>query len=155
MRRFFVGPGGVDQPTADRLTRMSLQNFGSVIMRPGAWARLRSVPAPPRDTDAAISRDVATPEQKLDGAQQQPASSTAFDPYCIGLLPTYQREGAEGLRAALNGISSLANLRKMARSQQVALPADLRSDDADPAQVREAMITAVAKRLADRRAAAG
>ena len=78
-----------------------------------------------------------------------------FDPYAIGLVPIYQREGAEGLSEKLAAIGSLDNLRKMARSQQVALPAELRGSDADIEAVRAAIVSAVGKRIANRRAAAG
>ena len=52
-------------------------------------------------------------------------------------------------------VSSPEHLRKMARAQQVALPADLRKAGADADAIREAIVKAVAKRIADRRAAAG
>ena len=82
-------------------------------------------------------------------------SQAAFDPYAFGLLPTYQREGASGLLAKLASITSMDNLRKMARAQQVSLPAELRSPDADIDAVRTAIVEAVGKRIANRRAAAG
>ena len=77
-----------------------------------------------------------------------------FDPYEIQLVPTFQRAGAEALRAQLEQVHSVANLRQMARSQQIALPAEIRRGEVEPEKVRDAILRAVEKRIADRRAAA-
>jgi hypothetical protein len=87
--------------------------------------------------------------------QSQAAAADAFDPYAIGLIPTFQREGAEGLLSKLISVSSIDNLRKMARSQQISLPTELRGADAEIEAIRAAIVAAVEKRIADRRAAAG
>ncbi len=91
----------------------------------------------------------------LDKLPLASAKEAPFDPYAIGLVPTYQREGAEGLAAKLAEVTALDDLRKMARLQQVALPAELRAPDADIEAVRAAIVAAVARRIANRRAAAG
>lgn len=93
---------------------------------------------------------------KPDHAQQAPNDAPAipFDPYEIGLVPTLQREGADGLMAKLKAIASADNLRAMAKVQQIVLPRDIRTGDPTPETVRDAIVAAVTKRVSDRRSAA-
>ena len=83
------------------------------------------------------------------------STSDEFDAFAIGLVPTFQREGRDGLIAKLGAISSLDNLRKTARAQQIVLPEAMRQGDVAIETLRAAIADAVAKRIADRRAAAG
>ena len=131
----------------------------------------KTAPQPAKPQTMAMSGSAAPPQSAppksakagRPGADGLPRSkgrsgvddAATLDPYVIGLVPTFQREGAEGLRDRLAQISSLEHLRRIARSQQVALPSELKTDDADLDHVRDAMVAAVAKRVADRRAAAG
>jgi len=84
-----------------------------------------------------------------------PEDETDFDPFAFGLVPTYQREGDQGLREKLATVGSASNLLLMAKSQQIIIRRELRTLDADPEEIREAIITAVGKRIGDRRSAAG
>jgi hypothetical protein len=70
-------------------------------------------------------------------------------------VPTFQREGRDGLINRLADIASADNLRKMARAQQIVLPEPLRATDVALDALRAGIADAVAKRVADRRAAAG
>lgn len=88
-----------------------------------------------------------TPEHQDDPAE--------FDPYAVALVPTFQRTGADGLAEKLDAIVAVDDLRKMARAQQIALPAEIRRGDIPAETVRAAIVRAVEKRIADRRAAAG
>lgn len=83
------------------------------------------------------------------------AADTPFDAYAIGLVPTFQREGRDGLIAKLGTIASVEQLRAMAKAQQIVLPQELRTGPVTPEALRTAVADAVAKRIADRRAAAG
>lgn len=154
LRRFYASYSGVDDTLARRLSKDSAKTFTSVRVRHIAWRDWR----PKHHAAAAVDTHPAP----IDAPTPQPQTSTTaentdtpFDPYAIGLIPIYQREGPEGLGAKLAGITSLDNLRKMARSQQIALPAELRGADVDIDAVRSAIIAAVGKRIANRRAAAG
>lgn len=80
--------------------------------------------------------------------------SPDFDPYAFGLVPVYQREGGEALRNKLATIRNVDHLRRMARAQQIGLPASMRRGEVAADSVRDAIIKAVEKRIADRRAAA-
>jgi len=70
-------------------------------------------------------------------------------------VPTFQREGRDGLIAKLRNIESVDNLRKLARAQQIVLPEDFRQGDVAVEDMLAAIADSVAKRIADRRAAAG
>ncbi len=94
----------------------------------------------------------AQPQTQTPAPAEAPAP--AFDPFVFGLIPVYQREGLTGLRGRLDAIDSIENLRKMARAQKIGLPAEIRRGDVPATAVRDAIITAVEKRIADRRAAA-
>ncbi len=135
-----------------RVTALSLARTGGPLGTLGTLAK--SANRTPAATEPAPADTNPVPQSAAgsDGGNDERA---AFDSDAIGLLPTFQREGANGLMKRLAEITSADHLRKMARAQQVALPADLRKDGADADAIREAIVKAVAKRIADRRAAAG
>lgn len=168
LRRFYARYPAIDKTLARQLSRDGAATFSSVRIRHVAWYHwrdgerrrqgqtegraLREEPAPAGDDPVSpVAVNGAAPDTVASANME----AAPFDPYAIGLIPTYQREGAGGLRAKLTGIDTLADLRKMARSQQVALPLELRGADADVDAVRDAIVAAVGKRIADRRAAAG
>lgn len=176
LRRFYRSYSGIDDTLARRLSQDGAKTFASVRLRRMAWRDWRpnqdpvggpdnnaTNPPPERAAEPPAPAGQAPAAVPAPGALEQPAAPAAtqisgdvpFDPYAIGLVPTYQREGADGLSAKLADITSLDNLRKTARSQQIALPAELRGDDADIEAVRTAIVSAVGKRIANRRAAAG
>ncbi|MBU2532551.1 MAG: hypothetical protein KKB37_07410 [Alphaproteobacteria bacterium] len=171
LRRFFSRYPDIDARLARRLSRDSAEAFASVRVRQAAWhdrhrgnGAVSSGSAPAANASAEGDKSQAAPSQATasrgnNSVAAPPADAAStdapFDPYAIGLVPTYQREGAKGLLARLQSIPSPDNLRKMARSQQVMLAADLRTPDADIDAIRAAIVAAVGKRIADRRAAAG
>lgn len=144
-RHYYAQEPGLDAQIAETLARRSVATFSSVQVRRdivgelgrGAVVRrvVTRVPAPAADSPS------------VDGGD--------FDPYFIGLVPTFQREGREGLIAKLSGVAGIDQLRQMARAQQISLPAELRSGDVEAGALRVAIADAVEKRIADRRAAAG
>lgn len=148
-RHYYAQEPGLEAAVAQALTRRSAATFSSVHVRREASsgrtivARLPSRRQPP--AAAAAPPPAGTPA----------ASPGAFDPYVFGLVPVFQREGREGLLAQLGQIADVAQLRQMARAQQVSLAADFRTGDVDGEALRGAIADAVAKRIADRRAAAG
>ncbi|MFT5511022.1 MAG: hypothetical protein ACI89J_004122 [Hyphomicrobiaceae bacterium] len=157
LRRFYASYSGVDDTLARRLSKDSAKTFTSVRVRHIAWRdwRPKHHAVPAVDINPAPIDAPTTQPSKPQPSTTAENADTPFDPYAIGLIPIYQREGPEGLGAKLAGITSLDNLRKMARSQQIALPAELRGADVDIDAVRSAIIAAVGKRIANRRAAAG
>ena len=165
LRRFYATYADIDDALAQQLSQDGAKTFASVRVRRIAWrdwrpqqkdpAATAATPSPVRNEPAGPETTIAAPSPQLAAVPDDAGSDAPFDPYAIGLVPIYQREGAEGLSKKLAVIGSLDNLRKMARSQQVALPAELRGSDADIAEVRTAIVNAVGKRIANRRAAAG
>lgn len=84
-----------------------------------------------------------------------PDDESGFDPFAFGIIPTLQREGEEGLRAHLAEIANIDHLRETAKAQQIVLPRELRKGDIPAETIRDAIVTAAIKRIADRRTAAG
>lgn len=183
-KRFFTEAGGLDEPTADRLTECSKQVFSSVRVRKNAEAlnadstATATKPAPAPKKQAAEARDTsrkqheptsrspktkapdpvavepAKPDISLaEQLQASPPETTEdADPFVFGLVPVYKREGAEGLLVKLAEIRSVAHLRAMAKAQQIVLARELRTGDIDVVTLRAAILEAVEKRVADRRA---
>lgn len=180
LSRVFHGDTAVDRPTADRLADATTALMKSARIKRAArqrWLAETQASARERARTPAVEPAIA-PEARRDDApsnEAEAASHTrqtaasdaaaaagpdadsaekAFDPYAFGLVPTYQREGSEGLAARLADVGRVDHLRLMARSQQIALPADIRRGEVTPDVVRTAIIKAVEKRISDRRAAA-
>ncbi len=152
-KRFYQAQAGLDAATAERLAKISSQTFSSVGIRRVAWSEIRAAPTQ-ADKPAAVRPAENRPAH--DGSEAlAPPPPGAFDPYCFGLVPIYQREGKAGLMTKLATVESVEHLRKMARAQQIALPSELRSGEIALDDLREAIAAAVEKRIANRRAAAG
>ena len=141
--RFYAAEPGLEQELAQRLVVRSKATFTSVRIRKVVWALAGSA-RKPRGRPAVAAPVVP--------AAPAPA---AFDPYQIGLVPVFQREGRDGLLASLAAIERVDHLRLMAKTQQIVLPESLRRGDAEASVLRHAIADAVARRIADRRAAAG
>lgn len=112
-----------------------------------------AAPVPQIQAPEIQAPEIQAPEIQASEANAS-ATAEAFDPYAFGLIPIYQREGGAALRTKLDTIASVDHLRKMARAQQIGLPANIRRGEVSPETVRDAIMSAVEKRIADRRAAA-
>ncbi len=171
LERFFGEEPGLDAPTRQRLVQRSQSAFSSLRVRKTVLARPR-VPLKPATTPSAKlpeaqpaappTAPTAPPPAPTQHAATPalaptatPAGPTPFDPYAFGLVPIFQREGAEGLTARLEAVTDVAHLRQMAKAQQIVLPQELRSGDAAADAIRAGIVEAVGKRIKDRRAAAG
>jgi hypothetical protein len=151
--RFYAAEPGLAAAHRDNLVRRSLLTFTSVRVRPGArlmlgmpGGRMHVGEVPPE----RVSQRTAMP------ANANPANDSAaqpFDPYAIGLVPTFQREGRASLLAKLATIGDRGNLRQMARAQQIALSDVAKSDDSPLDALRAAIADAVEKRIKDRQSA--
>lgn len=160
-QRFFAAEPDIAAPVAARLVARCSSTFSSVRIRRGV-APLRPVggavaAASPAAASPATSKAPAEAKPPLakPAAEPAPAASATFDPYVFGLVPVYQREGRDGLMAKLATVMHVDHLRQMAKNQQIALPQDLRAGDVAIDDLRAAIAAAVAKRIADRAAAAG
>lgn len=156
LERFFADEPGLDADARRRLTGRAQSAFTSLRVRKALMARQRAAkvaPAAPEVKPATVAPVVAPPV--VAPAAPVPAPATAFDAYAVKLVPVFQREGRDGLLAVLAGVSSIEHLRQMAKAQQIVLPQPLRAGEAEAEAVRNGIADAVAKRVADRRAAAG
>ena len=137
LKRFFLSQPEIDAKTAAALARAGQDAFSSVRVKALSLARCRRPLPTTASSQPSTGPATSPPPPPLPGRSprppaaipQQPASSDGengetapFDPYAIGLVPTFQREGADGLMTRLAEITAPDQLRKMARAQQVALP---------------------------------
>ncbi|MGF1650570.1 MAG: hypothetical protein ACFCUN_08965 [Hyphomicrobiaceae bacterium] len=164
---------------ADRVRMMCDRLMSSILAaeisrRPmpmkSAFAVRRPAPEASRRPDAAAAsgaRDgvsgqasssaMTTYEQGSAGPEAAAAAARvagSFDPYAFGLVPTFQKQGRDAVSDRLAEITDVGHLKAMARAQQIALPASVRRGSPTPDEVRLAILDAVEKRIADRRAAA-
>jgi hypothetical protein len=169
-QRMIRAERGIDPALAERLARRLAMVVTSIrvrrvplreLARPGSARAMPEAYAPPVSSHPASTPEPTppetTPQAKAPTRATDPLSNPAaapFDPYVFGLVPVFQREGADGLRTKLAEIASVAHLRGMAKAQQVALDPALRTGDVPAADLRAAIVAAVEKRIADRRAAA-
>lgn len=158
LKRFFAEEPGLSSAAAAQLATRGAATFSSLRVRakPQALPRAREGVLLASGHVSARAAHPALPTSSAP-AVHAPASDPAaeFDPYVIGLVPTFQREGRDGLITRLAAIAGVDNLRKMARTQQIVLPDALRQGDVTAEVLRAAIADAVAKRIADRKAAAG
>lgn len=155
-RRYYERELGAGSTGVEPLTRSSVATFSSVRIRRGSLidARGRVVGVRPAPAQRPAQTPEPAPAVAGSASGSGSAAAAAFDPYVFGLVPVMQREGREGLLARLAGIADVGQLRQMARAQQIAIGAELRTGDVDPDALRAAIADAVARRIADRRAAA-
>lgn len=170
LERFFAAEPGLSGEASANLARRASAAFSSVRVRPGfeapkvarvsALRTAAATPAPSTTRPAAAPSSAPTSAPAAKPIAPDPMAGPAvetgeFDAYAIGLVPTFQREGRDGLIARLGSVTSTDNLRKMARAQQIVLPEPMRQSGVAIDNLRAAIADAVAKRIADRRAAAG
>ncbi|MBS0241138.1 MAG: hypothetical protein JSS20_03100 [Proteobacteria bacterium] len=90
------------------------------------------------------------PEAAVAEAVEVVAQPVEFDPYSLNVIVLFRTLGREALLAELSAIEDVANLRLLAREQQLGLAHEI--DDA--VEIRLAIIEAAERRIANRRAAA-
>lgn len=163
--RFFGDDPELDEETAKKLSQRSKAVFASVRVRKTEWPLHREIrrrviakttsvekaaePQPSKPAPAAAPAPKAPdPKPQAAAAPTEPG----FDPFAFGLVPVFKREGTEGLSAKLDEVSSVENLRAMAKAQQIVLPKDIRRGEAKIEAVRLAILAAVEQRVSDRKA---
>lgn len=143
---------------ADALAR----EITEVRVRRETWEVLQgSSPAAETVAAAPASAPVLAPDRAAAGATadgddlaaaEAPSTeaSPPFDPFAFSAVALLTRKGRSGLAQALDGIGRAEDLRRLAEAQHLVLPDGL----ADVALLREAVIAATERRIAERRAAA-
>ena len=153
LERFLAQEAELQPQVRQRLAARARALFTSLRVRKAVLAAPRAV-LPPADAAGDAVPGLPLP-QAVPPAPAEAATAAPFDAYAVKLVPVFQREGRDGLLARLSGVARVDHLRQMAKAQQVILPQELRAGDASADTVRTAIVEAVAKRIADRRAAAG
>lgn len=151
LERFFAEEPGLAAEVARRLAARCKVTFTSLRVRKAAVSAARRQGS----TSAPAARKTAPSSAAPTSTPASVGQATAFDPYAFGLVPVFQREGRDGLVAKLGAIDRADHLRQMAKAQQIVLPQELRTGEVALEGLRAAMADAVARRIADRRAAAG
>jgi hypothetical protein len=77
----------------------------------------------------------------------------AFDPHAFSLMKVYRAAGERGLREKLREIEEGSHLQALAHAQKISLPIRLRTDSADAAALKEAIVRGVIGRYEDWQAA--
>lgn len=103
------------------------------------------MPEEPREEKQKTKKVEATAE-----AQDRHDRAENFNPYLFSALVALSKHGREGLMTRLQEIKSAENLRAFAEAQHVPVDASLKRTD----DIRKAIVAAVERRLADRKAAA-
>ncbi|MEO0811106.1 MAG: hypothetical protein AAFW82_10840 [Pseudomonadota bacterium] len=159
--RFFEAQPDINHASAERMARdLGLALTALRLRQHGLASTVRS-----RQNGGSSASSAECDADKLQVVTETAAPSlqaaipanteVKFNPYAFGLVPVFVREGPDGLMQRLNKIHCLDHLRKIARAQQIALPAEFRNGEVAVDDVRFAIVAAVRKRIADRRAAAG
>lgn len=100
-----------------------------------------------RQTAAQPSAAPASPN--LEPAATPPSSSKPFDPYSPNVIVVIRTRGRDAALTELTSIATEQNLRLLAREQQLGIPKDTMS----LSEIRDAIIAAAERRIANRLAA--
>lgn len=95
-----------------------------------------------------LSSEAMTEEAECPPAQL--AAEPAFDPYDPNVIVIIRTRGRDAVLDQLSGIADVEHLRLLAREQQLGIASDL----ASAADIRQAIVAAAERRIANRRAAA-
>lgn len=126
-----------------------------------AWVRNGCIPRGALNRKVPASRHTAsTPEPKPETAKTntkataapEKAPSKRFDPFSVHTINVYKKEGADGLRSALERIGNTDHLKSMVTAQRIPVSGLDKINDAET--LRATIVTAVAERISDRKAAA-
>ena len=113
------------------------------------WVRLEAIgdDQPAAGDGGQDAREQAGP---VDGSEVILAAGDSFDPFTPNVIVVLRTAGREKLLAELRDIAACENLRRLAREQQLGVEADVTGAEA----LRQAIIAAAERRIANRRAAA-
>ncbi|MGE0769761.1 MAG: hypothetical protein AB7L90_25260 [Hyphomicrobiaceae bacterium] len=154
LKRLLASEPGLDEAARERLTR-TLQSGIALIARRHDEAPARSWEDALANRAEATSAQSDSPATDADGAASAPAEpaeapTEPFDPYSPNVIVVFRTRGRDAALAELHSIEDVECLRLLAREQQLGIASDL----ADPAAIRNAIVAAAERRVANRRAAA-
>jgi hypothetical protein len=98
-----------------------------------------------------IRADPALVERYL--ASRPEPRAKPFDPHAFSLMKVFRTSGERGLRERLREIEESSHLQALANAQKISLPIRLRTEGADVAGLKEAIVSGVKRRHEDWKAA--
>lgn len=151
LKRLLAAEAGLDDAARARLTE-SLQDAISLISvrrQPHHGSEPQAIPTiaePPPLNRATTAQDPPPPH----AATRPTMTAEPFDPFTPNVIVVFRTRGRKAVLEALAPIDDIECLRLLAREQQLGIDAEL----ADPSHIREAIVAAAERRIANRRAAA-
>lgn len=144
-------PASIAEALAREITEVRVRReTWEALQAPSSHVELAAPSVPIGHPDqGAVAHAEGTGEP---AAPQEPIAEAAppFDPFIFSAVAVLTRKGRSGLAQALDAIGRAEDLRRLAEAQHLVLPDGL----ADVALLREAVIAAAERRIAERRAAA-
>lgn len=148
LKRLLAAESGLDDAARNRLTKHLQDAIALLAVRidpPRAKAMPVALPSRPFAEDTSTAATAAPCE-----ADRRVAANEPFDPFSPNVIVVFRTRGRDALLAELQPIDDVESLRLLAREQQLGIAADL----ADPCDIRQAIVAAAERRIANRRAAA-
>lgn len=153
LRGIVAGEAGLDGAAAQRLATALTDAITEVRVRREAW-EATSKPGPGekglRGAKAKAAAPASVKAADADAAVAA-APAAAFDPFAFSAVALLTRKGKAALASELSRIASAADLKAIATAQHLAIDPAI----TDVAALREALVAATERRIAERRAAAG
>lgn len=149
LKRVLAAEPGLDDETRERLTQILQSSIALIAQRHGV------VPPQPFDVteaDVVPSPAVETTPHTVEtvAAATPEPEPEPFDPYSPNVIVVFRTRGRDAALEELHSIEDVDCLRLLAREQQLGIAMDL----ADAADIRQAIVAAAERRIANRRAAA-
>lgn len=153
LRNIVAGDKGIDGESARRLAKTLTDAITEVRVRREVWEETSKPAAGEKGLRAAKAKPAAAPKtnEQPPGAVPPTPAAEPFDPFAFSTVALLTKKGKAALASALEKISSTADLQAIAVAQHLAI--DPSVDDV--AALREALVAATERRIAERRAAAG
>lgn len=156
LKRMLAAEPGLDDATRERLMARLQDAISLIGLRQPVRQPTRSsetAKQPPPVTAATWTREphpaADAPPEHADSREAE-AAREPFDPYSPNVIVVFRTRGREAVLAELEPIDDIECLRLLAREQQLGIASDL----ADPGDIRQAIVAAAERRVANRRAAA-
>jgi hypothetical protein len=147
MRDLLKADPGVSPDATERLVATCGNEIAQLRVRLPIPIRHKlklATPAPAAEPSAA---PLAAHSLVAKPAAAKPAA--AFDPFAFSAIVVLTKQGPDGLLAKLSAITEPADLKAIAKAQHIALPPSAQTAD----ELRTALVTGTAARIADRQAA--
>jgi len=147
LKRMLDAEPGLDDETRERLTR-TLQSSIALVARRHGELPIQA----PEEANTVLEEDSPSEAAEHDLAEAATVAPDVepFDPYSPNVIVVFRTRGRDAALAELHTIEDVECLRLLAREQQLGIASDL----ADAADIRQAIVAAAERRIANRRAAA-